>query len=232
MITPRFSCSQTSDSVIVSIYCPSVRASEVEIHVDETLLSVHISPYFLRLNFPGNVLEDENSSAVYDPSTGYLTVTLTKEEKGQDFPDLDLLAKLLAPKPVQTRAPQGPVIEVLASHEADDADEDNDQELVDRARGLSLDEAGLTAEQREILEAAANDWQMPQAVPEPCRNCTPPSKKRYGFLDMYTGYFQYVTNTENEVNELGADAETLPLDERRRRRIQHEDEKWDEDYYM
>jgi protein SHQ1 len=34
------------------------------------------------------------------------------------------------------------------------------------------------------------------------------------------------------VNELGADAETLTQDERRQRRIEHEDAKWDEEYYM
>ncbi|TFY51075.1 hypothetical protein EVG20_g11176, partial [Dentipellis fragilis] len=250
MITPRFSCTQTADSVVVSIYCPSVRAAEVEIHVDETLLSVHIAPYFLRVNFPGNVVEDDDSSAVYDPSTGYLTVTLTKETKGADFPDLDLLAKLLAPKPVSKNAPRGPMIEVIASHEADededaepepkpDADADGDaadaaeQDLVDRAQGLSLDDAHLTPEQREILEAAANDWQLPQKAPEEDLLSLQTSvQKRYGFLDAYTGYFRHVGDSENEVNELGVDAETLSLEERRKRRIQHEELKWDEEYYM
>ena len=56
--------------------------------------------------------------------------------------------------------------------------------------------------------------------------------KPYGFLNAYTGYFRHVATTENEVNELGADAETLsPLD-RRARRLQHEDSKWDPEHYM
>ncbi|KAA1471350.1 SHQ1-domain-containing protein [Dentipellis sp. KUC8613] len=247
MITPRFFCTQTADSVVVSIYCPSVRAAEVEIHVDETLLSVHIAPYFLRVNFPGNVVEDDDSSAVYDPSTGYLTVTLTKESKGVDFPDLDLLAKLLAPKPVSKDAPRGPLIEVIASHDAGgdadaeserNADADGDaadaaeQDLVDRAQGLSLDDANLTPEQREILQAAANDWQLPQKVPEDLPPLQTSVQKRYGFLDAYTGYFRHVGDSENEVNELGVDAETMSLEERRKRRIQHEELKWDEEYYM
>lgn len=49
---------------------------------------------------------------------------------------------------------------------------------------------------------------------------------------MYQGYFRHVTTTENEVNELDTDAETLPVVERQRRRISHEDEKWDEEHYM
>ena len=49
---------------------------------------------------------------------------------------------------------------------------------------------------------------------------------------MYTGYFNHVSHTENEVNELGSDAEKLSAYERRERRIKHENEKWDEDHYM
>jgi protein SHQ1 len=56
--------------------------------------------------------------------------------------------------------------------------------------------------------------------------------KPYGFLNAYTGYFIHVANTENEINELGADAETLTLSERRIRRLKREDEKWDPEYYM
>ena len=94
--------------------------------MDETLFTVHINPYFLRLNFSHPLLEDDASSAVYDPSTGYLTVTLTKEVPGQDFKDLDLLAKLLAPRPPSDAPPQ-PVIEVLDSEDAE-GEEDLDAE--------------------------------------------------------------------------------------------------------
>jgi len=113
---------------------------------------VHIAPYFLRLNLPGNVLEDDESSTTYDPSSSFLTVTLTKETKGQDFPDLDLLAKLLAPKPVQAHTQSNPVIEVIASRQAEDETDGEDEDLVNRTRALSLDRQNLTAEQREILK--------------------------------------------------------------------------------
>jgi protein SHQ1 len=56
--------------------------------------------------------------------------------------------------------------------------------------------------------------------------------KPYGFLNAYSGYFLHVASTENEINELGADAETLNPSERRIRRLKHEDEKWDPEYYM
>ena len=98
------------------------------------MFTIHVNPYFLRLNFSKPLVEDDDSSANYDPTSGYLTVTLTKETKGEVFEDLDLLAKLLAHQP---RA-QGssPLIEVLHS-ESDD--------LVSKTESLSLDH-------REILE--------------------------------------------------------------------------------
>ncbi|KIM65318.1 hypothetical protein SCLCIDRAFT_113206 [Scleroderma citrinum Foug A] len=219
MITPRFSCKQTDDSVVTSIYCPSVRAADVEISVDDTLLTVHINPYFLRLNFPHPVVEDDNSTAQYSPSTGYLTITLTKEVKGQYFPDLDLLAKLLAPRPFQP--PRGPAIQVLASQSAP---EDGIAEISRHADSLSLED--------EFVQAAKDDWQLPQTIPSTESEFHTTTKRYYGFLDMYTGYFAHVAHTENEINELGNDVETCPVKERRTRRLAHEDAKWDEEHYM
>ena len=69
----------------------------MEITVDDTVLTVHINPYFLRLNFSHALLEYDASSAQYDPGSGNLTVTLAKAVKGQKFDDLDPLAKLPAP---------------------------------------------------------------------------------------------------------------------------------------
>jgi len=37
---------------------------------------------------------------------------------------------------------------------------------------------------------------------------------------------------ENEINELGVDAETLSPSERRIRRLRHEESKWDPEHYM
>ena len=69
----------------------------MDIHVDGEHLTLHVNPYFLRLTFPHRLVENDESSAQYDPSSGYLTIVLTKEVPGQHFKDLDLLARLLAP---------------------------------------------------------------------------------------------------------------------------------------
>lgn len=74
-----------------------MKASEVDIHVDGQVLTLHVNPYFLRLTFSNRLIEDDDSSAQYDASHGYLNVVLAKEVPGEVFEDLDLLARLLAP---------------------------------------------------------------------------------------------------------------------------------------
>jgi protein SHQ1 len=101
-------------------------------------VTIHVNPYYLRLHLPGPVLEDDASSASYDPGPGTLTVVLTKAQPGQVFKDLDLLARLLAPPPKETTTPS---IEVLDSQETED------EELSSAMKDLDLD-----AEKKEILE--------------------------------------------------------------------------------
>ncbi|KZT44141.1 SHQ1-domain-containing protein [Sistotremastrum suecicum HHB10207 ss-3] len=211
MITPKFSCSQTNETVLIKLYVPAIRASDIEIHVEGRLLVVHVNPYFLKLSFPGDVTEDDESSANYDPSNGYLIVTLSKEVKGQDFPDLDLLSKLLAPP----KEAVGGGIEVL----------DPDVEgMVEAASSLRIQDP-------EIAEAISNDWQLPQ-IPSSENPFDLSTGRHYGFLDLYTGYFRHVAHVENDVNQLGANAETMSPAERLANREQKEEEKWDEEYYM
>lgn len=110
--------------------------------MDDTLFTLYINPYYLRLNFPHTLREDdEGSEARYDAGSGYLTVSLTKAVPGEQFGDLDLLAKLLAPR-ASEQAQQGPLIEVLDTEESAGSPED---ELVARTQNLSLD-------RQEILE--------------------------------------------------------------------------------
>ena len=237
MITPRFSCSQNDSSVIISAYCPAVRASEIEIHVDDSLLSLHVAPYFLRLRFPASVVEDDQSSVVYDPTSGYLTLTLTKLSRGEDFPDLDLLGKLLAPSAPAQSTPRSATIEVLSSQGTSGNTVTNDpgdagrKEILDGERRHIFRILLIIANLSSIL-AAANSWTIPQTLPDPLPALETSLRKPYGFLNAYTGYLLHVGTTENEINELGVDAETLSPSERRIRRLRHEESKWDPEYYM
>ena len=93
-----------------------------------------------------------------------------------------------------------------------------------RFRAVSIPDVDLTA-------AADHDWHYPQEVPDDGSSVLATSIP-YGFLDAYSGYFKHVSFSDNEVNELGADAERSTLSERRVKRLRHEDEKWDEEYYL
>ncbi|KAG9125031.1 hypothetical protein FRC07_009229 [Ceratobasidium sp. 392] len=227
MITPKFSCAQDAASVTLQLYVPSVRAADAEIHVEDTLFSIHINPYFLRLNFPHPVLEDDDSSATYDPASGTLTVRLTKETKGTHFPDLDLLAKLLAPRSAATLTEEGrarqPLIEVLDGSGLDDLAAQLDDKL------------HLDREHEAFVKAAENDWQIEQTAPDEdldAPSISTSTRTAYGFLDLHTGYFVHVTSTENEVNELGTEAENATPARRRELREENEENKWDEEHYL
>ena len=63
-------------------------------------------------------------------------------------------------------------------------------------------------------------------------NITLSVKHHYGFLDAYSGYFKLSSQTGNDVNELGDLAETISPSVRTEMRLAHEEQKWDEEYYM
>jgi protein SHQ1 len=72
---------------------------------------------------PGNICEDDNSTANYDIATGIFTIKVTKETPGEHFQDLDLLTKLLARRGEQQdpqSAPKKPLIEVISSTSNDE----------------------------------------------------------------------------------------------------------------
>lgn len=92
-----------------------------------------------------------------------------------------------------------------------------------------MSDCTTAAAQITIAAAAENDWTFRQEIPPPIQTT---AKRHYGFLDLHSGYFQHIQYTENEVNDLGADAESCTSVERRLRRLKREEDKWDEEYYM
>ena len=110
MITPKFTVRQDADFVYVNMYTPYVKATEAEFTIDGDRFHCYVRPYFLRLTFPGRVVEDGREKASYDASTGHLLVTIPKAVPGEDFPDLDMLTTLLATRAAK---PTRPNIEIV-----------------------------------------------------------------------------------------------------------------------
>lgn len=112
MITPFFSTHQDNEYVYVDIKVSHVRFStkNMEMVVNENIFVFSLSPYYLRVHFPHSCVDDERATANYDSLAELIRVRLPKADAGQDFPDLDLAAKLLT----RPEAPSAkPLIEEL-----------------------------------------------------------------------------------------------------------------------
>ncbi|KAG2186420.1 hypothetical protein INT43_002858 [Umbelopsis isabellina] len=203
MITPAFSVEQNADSITIKINTPHVRAQDVDLFVEGSEFKFYLKPYFLRLQLPGNVVEDDKSTASYDIATGIFTIIVTKETPGEHFEDLDLLTKLLArkgEKAAQT-APKKPLIEVVSS---------------------STDQPDI------IQEAEEFNWELPQELPS---EELLTSTTTYGFNNQYNNFFTYVSETANEINSIQT-PEKSTAESRREDRVSEENAKFDEDHYV
>ncbi|RUS24233.1 SHQ1 protein-domain-containing protein [Jimgerdemannia flammicorona] len=214
MITPAFTVEQDENSIIITINAPHIRAQDVEIFVEGNEFKFYLQPYFLRLNLPGNIIEDDRASASYDVASGKVTARLPKETPGEHFPDLDLLTKLLARK--------GETLVGESKMEASKAR----KPLIEVIGGESIEmESGET--EMDVEEGIEFDWEIPQELPR--QDII--TNTYYGFNSQYNGFFTHVQETMNEVNDV-EDPERSTPESRRRNRIEKEDRKFDDEYYL
>ncbi len=74
-------------------------------------------------------MDNDYVNASYDITAGEMNIKIPKETPGEEFPDLDLLTKLLAPKSV-IKIPERPLIEVIGGNDDDDDDDhENNNDL-------------------------------------------------------------------------------------------------------
>ena len=111
MLTPKFSITQTERYVIVTLHIPYVKISESEIFIEGTEFKFYLKPYYLRLNFSNEIKEDGSEHAQYDVEKGDVIVHIPKKNVGEEFSDLAMINKLLAPKKCVSK----PKIEVINS---------------------------------------------------------------------------------------------------------------------
>lgn len=205
MITPFFTVSQDEEFLHVSIKVSHIRfsANAIEMVIDSEVFIFSLAPYYLRLRFPYALVDDERATASFDLASGSVNVQLPKEVKGQDFPDLDLSAKLLArTNDSAIKEPSKPLIE-------------------------ELDVSNKILEHSEMAsEAQAHDWEIEQEVaPE-----NPLNANQYGFNNAYSRIVGVSTTNGNDINELGDPELPLPND-RIIERLVKENIKFDPEYY-
>ncbi|KAJ9459249.1 Protein SHQ1-like protein [Diplonema papillatum] len=186
MITPRFWCEQDHNFVVLKMKLKHVKIGEMEFVVDGTKMTFHAAPYFLRLIFDQEIIDDATSKATFDVDKEELTVLVPKKTKGEVFTDLDCTTKLLSTELERKRAN----IEELSPNadqvnEGDDGAGDSDG---DSDGGLEYE----TRQRRAAPEEGATR-----------------SSEFYGFNNDFTNFFAPIQQ-EIEAAEVPVDSTPLP----------------------
>eukprot|EP00038_Savillea_parva_P024242 m.43455 g.43455 ORF g.43455 m.43455 type:complete len:875 (+) comp6409_c0_seq1:110-2734(+) len=231
MITPVFTVEQDALFVRVLITAPHLNLAAVDFAVDGHEFKFVSHPYFLRLQLPGEVVEDGRETCTYDSDTGVVTASVPKKVPGEVFEGLDLLTTLLARRPSHRAA--GPLIEVISDTPAavppadggggepgGEADADHDRAA--DADGEPLDDF---------------TWELEQTLPDvhdlsdggsgSHAHITAPA---YGFALRYSGTLGPICREVPGVVEL-MEPDSTPIEARRAIREAAEDEQFDAEHY-
>lgn len=221
MITPRFSITQDEEFVHIKVNVSSLRfnAAGLEMVVEENVFVFHISPYYLRLRFPHNLVDDERASAKYVSQDESIEIKLPKEQKGLYFEDLDVPTKLLARQgdllgaaALESRdkeQPKGPLIQEIQN--------DSICKSNDASRLQTLEQQG-----------EAFNWEIEQKPFEPRDGLL---STKYGFDNMYDNVIAVSVSNGNDINELD-DPEHTEANDRVKQRLLTEKLKFDAEYYV
>jgi len=220
MLTPQFELQQFPDHILVTVMAPYIKSNDVEIYIENNEFKFYVKPYFLRLYFPCDVIEDGRESAEYDISTGRFKIEVPKKIAGEHFPDLDMLTTLLAKKKKHTIKPIEVINDVNGVDSGDNKDildEDNDDDNNDGdCDGIDIDEEGLC-------------WEVEQELFKPDDNIL--SGYKYGFANKTNGVFPRLQSDLHEMIDAPDPDNTSPQ-ARRELRLKEEVEKFDQDHYV
>lgn len=218
MITPKFSVTQDDQFVYVDVQISTIRfnAAGLEMVAEGNLFVFNLSPYYLRLRFPYEVVDDERATAKYQAQNESIHIQLPKLEEGKFFEDLDVPTKLLA-------------------RHGDLIGADNvSQQKADAARPLiqelGSDQKNTKKENLESISAVgeAFSWEIEQSLEEPGSGLL---SVKYGFDDSYDSVIGVSISNGNDINELD-DPEHTCANDRVIERLRKEDLKFDPEYYV
>ena len=212
MITPKFTLRQDDAFVYADIQAPHIKASDVEFVIDGASFTLHCKPYFLKLNFEQQLVQDGRETASYNIDAGLMTCTLPKAEPGLHFDNLDMITKLLtsSSRAASTRAAGPPGIEIVGACDDSDSDSEWYKQPFPRASaaGSALDASTADADGIRIFEQTA---------------C-------YGFGNKYKGLF---ADVEADMEVLaGRSIDGISSIERQQQRRAQEEQAFDVDAYM
>ncbi|XP_033213778.1 protein SHQ1 homolog [Belonocnema kinseyi] len=144
MLIPRFELTQSDEEVFIVLHAPYANIKDTEVHVEGNDFRFYSSPYYLRLNLPGEIVENDASAGTYDCEKGAFSMRFSKVNKGEHFENLDMISSLLQPPKKKTNIPN---IEVISNPAAD-----------------SEIDKGEKEDEGQISES--DEWFIPQNVTE------------------------------------------------------------------
>ncbi|CAI4762432.1 CCQ_1a_G0033340.mRNA.1.CDS.1 [Saccharomyces cerevisiae] len=222
MITPRFSITQDEEFIFLKIFISNIRFSAVglEIIIQENMIIFHLSPYYLRLRFPHELIDDERSAAQYDSKDECINVKVAKLNKNEYFEDLDLPTKLLAR--------QGD----LAG--ADALTENTDAKKAQKPLIQEVETDGVSNNIKDDVKTIGQmgegfNWEIEQKMDSSTNNGI--LKTKYGFDNLYDTVISVSTSNGNDINELD-EPEHTDANDRVIERLRKENLKFDPEYYV
>ncbi|CAI4401005.1 ALI_HP2_G0021400.mRNA.1.CDS.1 [Saccharomyces cerevisiae] len=222
MIIPRFSITQDEEFIFLKIFISNIRFSAVglEIIIQENMIIFHLSPYYLRLRFPHELIDDERSTAQYDSKDECINVKVAKLNKNEYFEDLDLPTKLLAR--------QGD----LAG--ADALTENTDAKKTQKPLIQEVETDGVSNNIKDDVKTIGQmgegfNWEIEQKMDSSTNNGI--LKTKYGFDNLYDTVISVSTSNGNDINELD-EPEHTDANDRVIERLRKENLKFDPEYYV
>lgn len=220
MITPHFTITQDDEFIHLVVKISSIRfsAAGMELVVQENLIVFYLSPYYLRLRFPHNLVDDERAKAEYKASDETINIQIPKENKYEFFENLDLPTTLLAR--------EGDILGA-DNIEKSNAIEQQKGPLIQEVSSSSTVTNETSFEQHELKNAAEKfNWEIEQKV-----NSNDLLRTKYGFNDVYDTIIGVSQQRGNDINEL-YDPEHTSSNDRVGERLTKENAKFDPDYYI
>lgn len=205
MLTPKFQLTQTETKVCITVFAPYTNISETEIYIEKNDFRFFSPPYYLRLHLPGEIMEMGATNGIYDADDGKFVLTMEKVNKGEHFPNLDLISTLLVKK--TKNFPSKPNIRVLDSQEEDG----------------STDESHYSQD-----ESSEMDCLIEQALPE---ERVLIMKPKYGFGNQYSDVFKGFAYEVLEILDL-PDPDVTPASSRTQLRLECEVKDFSDEHYL
>ncbi|OWB76769.1 hypothetical protein B5S32_g924 [[Candida] boidinii] len=243
MLTPFFKCSQDEEYVYIDVKISNIRfsAPALEMVIEDNLFIFALPPYYLRLRFPHSLIDDEERSrAEFKSSESIIAIRVPKLNKGEDFPDLDLSAKLLArANDNQLEIGDSRVLDSLIIDKKDMGSSavtpSDKRPLIQEMDIPQFNEKQVepATEQMDTIETEGStfNWEIEQKLPEEVPNFTELSNvAKYGFDNQYSNMMDVSLANGNDINELSK-PDVMNPDDRIIERVIKENLKFDPEFY-